>query len=71
MIKLTKINGGEIVINAELIEMVEKQVDTVITLYGKNVIRVKESTDDIIKKVIDYKRAINQDKTITEKKEGR
>lgn len=58
MIKLTKLNGKTFVINAELIETAESTPDTVVTLTtGKKYI-VKEKADDIIDKVIQYKKQI-------------
>ncbi len=56
MIKVTRINGKEFVVNCDLIELIESTPDTVITLStGKKVI-VKEAVDEIINKVIIYKR---------------
>lgn len=58
MIKLNRINGKEVVINSELIEILEATPDTVITLTtGKKYI-VEESVDDVINKVVDFKKKI-------------
>ncbi|MDD7403888.1 MAG: flagellar FlbD family protein [Butyribacter sp.] len=51
MIDVTKINGKEITINAELIETVEETPDTVITLTTGKKIIVKESRQ-IIKNLV-------------------
>ena len=59
MIKLNRFNGEEFVINAELIEEVKSTPDTVIKLTTHRTILVKESVDEVIKKVINYKRKIN------------
>ncbi len=56
MIKLTKLNGEEVVVNAELIELIKDTPDTVITLTTKRKILVKETVDEVIKKVIFYKK---------------
>ncbi|MGB9679882.1 MAG: flagellar FlbD family protein [Thermoanaerobacteraceae bacterium] len=56
MIKVTRLNGEEFVVNAELIEFIEKTPDTVISLTTGKKIVVKESVDDIILKTIEYKR---------------
>jgi len=58
MIKVTRFDGNQVVVNAELIETVESTPDTVISLTTKNKILVKESLDDIIKKVAEYKNLI-------------
>ncbi len=48
-------------INAELIQFVESTPDTVITLVNKEKIFVKESVDEIIKKVINYRHSIGKE----------
>lgn len=58
MIKLTKLNLQEFVINSDLIETVEHTPDTVITLTTGNKYVVKESQENIIEKIIVYKRKI-------------
>jgi flagellar protein FlbD len=58
MIKVTRLNGQEFVINAELIKYVEETPDTVITLSTSEKILVKEKIDEIIRRVISYGRAI-------------
>lgn len=58
MIKVTKFDGNEVVVNAELIEMIESTPDTVISLTTKNKILVKETVDQIVKKVMEYKKTV-------------
>lgn len=58
MISITKINNKEVVLNCDLIECIESTPDTTITMTtGKKVI-AKESVDDIINKIVLYKRKI-------------
>ena len=59
MIILTQINGEQITVNADLIETVEKAHDTIITLTTSRRIRVREGIDEIIDKVVQYKRRIS------------
>jgi flagellar protein FlbD len=56
VIKVTRLNNSEIVINSELIEFVESSPDTIISLTDGKKIMVKESPDQIIRKVADFKR---------------
>ncbi len=56
MIKLTKVDGREIVINAEEIETVESSHDTTVTLRSGRKIIVKETPEVISDLVIIYKR---------------
>ena len=60
MIKLTRLNDTEIVINAEMIEFVEAIPDTIISLVSGKKIMVTESVDQVIEGVIDYRRSCNQ-----------
>jgi flagellar protein FlbD len=56
MIKVTRLNGSELVINADLIEFVEAIPDTIVSLVTGKKIMIKESTNDVIRKVADFKR---------------
>lgn len=56
MIKLTRLNGEEFVINGDLIEIVDANPDTVITLINEHKFVVREKIDEVIEKVIEYKR---------------
>ena len=58
MIKVTRLNGKEYILNAELIETVEETPDTVITLTTGKKLLVKESQEDIVGKVYEYKNNI-------------
>ncbi len=51
-------NGDEMVINAELIETLEATPDTVVTLTNGKRLVVRESVDEIVRKVVEYKRGI-------------
>jgi len=63
MIKVKKINGEEVVINAELIETVEARPDTTISMATGNKIIVKDTVSEVIEKVIEYRRLVNQKRT--------
>lgn len=58
MIEVTKLNDDKFVLNAELIKTVEETPDTVITITTGNKYIVKESVEDVIKKVVTYKKKI-------------
>lgn len=58
MIKLTKINGTPIVVNAELLETVEATPDTIITLTTGKKILIRDTNDEVIRKVVAYKNEI-------------
>ena len=57
MIKLTHLNGGEFVVNAELIRYVEQRPDTFVTLTDGDRFVVRESLDEVVRRAIDYQQA--------------
>lgn len=59
MLELTKLNGEKIVINCELIEYIDANPDTAINLTTNNRFIVKESVEEVIDKIIDFKRKIH------------
>ena len=58
MIKLTRLNGEEFVINAQLIQSIESRPDPFITLTSAERLIVKESVEEVVKRSIAYSRAI-------------
>jgi flagellar protein FlbD len=58
MIRLTRLNRGPFLINPDLIEHVEMTPDTVITLSNGHQFMVLETADEVIDRVIEYRRAI-------------
>jgi len=59
MIKLTLYNDSDIVVNADLIESVERTPDTLISLTTGKKVMVKESVEQVINEVVAFRRAIN------------
>ena len=59
MILLTQLNGNKIVVNAELIKTVEQTPDTVISFVNGEKLIVKEKVEDVVDKVITYKRLVH------------
>ena len=60
MIKLTRLNETELVVNAEMIEFVEAIPDTIITLASGKKVMVAEPVDAVVERVIEYRRRCNQ-----------
>ena len=58
MIVVKKINGEEIVVNAELIQKIEFSPHAVMSLTTGEKIIVDETREEILRKVIEYKRAV-------------
>jgi flagellar protein FlbD len=58
MIKLTRINHVPLVLNSDLIEHIEAAPDTIISLTNGQKLVVLESIDEIVRGVIEFRRAI-------------
>ena len=59
MIVLHKLNEQEVVVNAELIETLEPGPQTVIHLATGKKVLVREKADEIVAKVVEYRKAVN------------
>ena len=60
MIRLTRLNKNELVINAEMIEFIEAIPDTIVTLTSGKKIMVFEPVDTVGERIVEYKRTCNQ-----------
>lgn len=58
MIQLTRLNRDPIIVNADLIEHVEVTPDTVVALTTGQRFMVLESAEEVVEKVVQYRRAI-------------
>ena len=61
MIDVTRLNGKVLTINCDLIELIEETPDTVITFTTGTKIVVKEDSDEIKKRILEFKRSIFKD----------
>ena len=57
MINVTRLDGSEVMVNAELIELVEAKPDTHLTLTNGRQLIVCEAPDDVVARVIAYRRS--------------
>ena len=58
MIRLTRLNRVPLVLNSDLIEHIDVTPDTVITLTTGQILRVRESAEEVIHRIIDFRRRI-------------
>jgi len=58
MIKLTRLDGEEFIVNAELIRFVETRPDTFVTLTTDDRFIVREKADEVVARTIEYARRI-------------
>ncbi len=60
MIRLTRLNNRPLVVNSELIKFIENAPDTVITLVTGEKIVVLETADEVMAKVLRYRREVGR-----------
>lgn len=58
MIPLTRLNGQPLVINSDLIKEIENAPDTVISLVNGEKIVVRESTEQILERIVQFRRRV-------------
>lgn len=59
MVRVTRLDGSEIVVNADLIETLEATPDTVITLSTGRRFVVREPVAEVIERVVAYRRRVS------------
>ncbi len=58
MIQLTRLNNTRLAVNSDLIKYVEQAPDTVITLLNGEKLVVRETTEQVIERVRDFRRSV-------------
>jgi flagellar protein FlbD len=59
MILITRLDGKQLYINAELIQSLESTPDTVITLTNNTKLIAKEKPDVLVQRIMEYQRLIH------------
>ena len=65
MINLTRLNGTEIVVNADVVESLEATPDTVLSLTSGQKLAVRETIDEVIEKVVRYQQQVHASLPVT------
>ncbi len=58
MIQLTRLNNQPLAVNADLIKFVERAPDTVITLITGEKIVVRETTQEVLDRIVRFRRSL-------------
>jgi flagellar protein FlbD len=58
MIRVTRLNGSPMILNSDLIEHIEETPDTVIALTNGQSLRVRENAEELLIRIVDFRRAI-------------
>ena len=66
MVRLTRINHQSMILNSDLVEHLESTPDTVITLTTGQKIVVLETPDEIVARVVEFRRALNERRSACE-----
>ena len=60
MIRLTRLNRALMVLNSDLIEHIDVTPDTVITLTTGQILRVRESADEVVERIVEFRRRLHE-----------
>jgi len=60
MILLTKINNAPVALNCDMVQFIEETPDTVVTFDNGNKVVVKERMNEIIDKIVEYRRRVRR-----------
>ncbi len=60
MIRLTRLNNQALTVNSDLIKFVEQSPDTLITLVTGEKIVVRESAEEVLARLIEFRRSVLQ-----------
>jgi flagellar protein FlbD len=58
MIYLTRLNSASMVLNSDLIEHIDITPDTVITLTTGQILRVRETAEEVIQRIVEFRRRV-------------
>jgi flagellar protein FlbD len=70
MIRVTRLDGREIVVNADLIESMEETPDTILSFTTGRKLMVREKLDEVLERVFRYRRKFPIYSVPTEKPKG-
>lgn len=69
MIRVTRLDGKETVVNSDLILMVEDTPDTVLTFANGTHMVVRESVDDVVERSVQFRRRLHTGLTVVSNRE--
>jgi flagellar protein FlbD len=58
MIRLTRLNFAPLVLNSDLIVHIDVTPDTVITLTTGQILRVRETAEEVVERMVEFRRRI-------------
>jgi flagellar protein FlbD len=70
VIRLTRLNHVAVVLNSDLIEHIEETPDTVIMLTTGQILRVRETADQVVDRIVEFRRKIGLTGALREPRDG-
>ena len=70
MVQLTRLNQETFLLNPDLIEQVEITPTTVITLSNSHKLLVRESAEEVLQRILEFRRSVHADKALPELTRG-
>jgi flagellar protein FlbD len=58
MIRLTRLNGTDIIVNNDLVKTIEATPDTTLTLINGEKLMVKEPIDTVLERIVTFRRQL-------------
>ena len=58
MIRLTRLNHVPLILNCDLIEHIEETPDTVVTMTTGQIVRVRETADEVVERIVAFRQRI-------------
>jgi flagellar protein FlbD len=65
MIQLTRLNGKPLAVNSDLIKFIEQSPDTLVTLLTGEKIVVRESAEQVMARIVEFRRSVLQGLALT------
>ena len=70
MVQLTRLNQETFLLNPDLIEQVEITPTTVITLSNSHKLLVRESAEEVLRRILEFRRSVHSDRALLELTQG-
>ena len=70
MVRLTRLNHAPMVLNSDLIEHIDVTPDTVITLTTGQILRVRESAEEVVERIVEFRRRIFAEQPVSTQSGG-
>ena len=58
MVRVTRLNGQQFVVNADLVKFIETAPDTIVTQTTGEKLVVRENMDELVERIVEYYRSL-------------